>query len=234
MIGVVLTCIANIYLKFKIVPTNNERSRRPPHRPIRLNSIANDLGRNLMFISSHLTNHCKFHSIWLLLLSLSFQIDSPAVISSNSIIVFHLNLNSHRALYIVVGVWLLMTVVLANAIAGTLLSFLSVTKLGLVINSIDELAHSKTCKLIIQGGSDITNQFLVISYSESNIWFWGFANYYYFKDAKDGTFKLIGDSLRADPENVFTKFDRDKFEKKLLTGHYANIHVIKTMNINSY
>ena len=48
---------------------------------------------------------------------------------------------------------------------------------------------------------------------------------FYFKDAKDGTYKVIGDSLRANPENVMFKFDRDQVEKKMLTGRYANIHV---------
>jgi hypothetical protein len=54
-----------------------------------------------------------------------------------------------------------MTVVLANAYAGTLLSFLSVTKLQPTINSLEDLAKSKTCQLIVQGGTDLTNDFLV-------------------------------------------------------------------------
>ncbi len=60
-----------------------------------------------------------------------------------------------------VGVWLLMTVVLVNAYAGTLLSFLSVMKLEPAISSLDELAKSKTCQLIVQAGADLTNNLLV-------------------------------------------------------------------------
>ena len=62
---------------------------------------------------------------------------------------------------IAVGVWLLMTVVLVNAYAGTLLSFLSVMKLEPAISSLDELAKSKTCQLIAQAGADLTNNLLV-------------------------------------------------------------------------
>ena len=62
----------------------------------------------------------------------------------------------------VVGIWLLMTVVLANAYASSLLSYLSVTKLGPVINSLEELADSKNVlNVIVQAKADITNRFLV-------------------------------------------------------------------------
>ena len=75
---------------------------------------------------------------------------------------FYLRLNSRRsALMMVVGIWLLMSVVLANAYASTLLSFLSVTKLGPIINSLEELADSKNVNVIVQAGTDITNRFLV-------------------------------------------------------------------------
>ena len=73
-----------------------------------------------------------------------------------------MRLNNRAGIVIAVGVWCLMTVVLANAYAGTqLLSFLTVTKLNEPINSLEELANSKTCQLIVQGGSGIANQFLV-------------------------------------------------------------------------
>ena len=66
-----------------------------------------------------------------------------------------------RASYIAVGIWCLMTVVLANAYAGNLLSFLSVPKLEPVINSLKELAHSKKFQLLIQAQSEISFRFLV-------------------------------------------------------------------------
>jgi hypothetical protein len=46
--------------------------------------------------------------------------------------------------------WCLMTVVLANAYAGTLFSFLSVAKLNPIINSLDELANSTHVELVTQ------------------------------------------------------------------------------------
>jgi len=74
---------------------------------------------------------------------------------------FDIRLNLGNGVLITVGVWCLMTVVLANAYAGTLLSFLSVTKLGPAINSLEELAKSTTCQLIGQGGTDLAINFLV-------------------------------------------------------------------------
>ena len=67
-----------------------------------------------------------------------------------------------RGRYILVGVWCLMAVVLANAYAGTLFSFLSVTKLEPIVNSLEELAQSKALQLIIQHQSELAIRFLVI------------------------------------------------------------------------
>ena len=72
-----------------------------------------------------------------------------------------MRLKPHTGIYISVGIWCLMVVVLANAYAGTLLSYLSVVKLEQPINSMNELAKSKTCQLIVQGGEDLVNDFLV-------------------------------------------------------------------------
>ena len=54
-----------------------------------------------------------------------------------------------------------MAVVLANAYAGTLLSFMSVTKLGPVINSLDELARSDETQLVLAAAKDLSGRFLV-------------------------------------------------------------------------
>jgi hypothetical protein len=56
-----------------------------------------------------------------------------------------------------------MCVVLANAYAGTLFSFLSVSKLEQPINSLEELANSEDVQLILQFHSDIAERFLVYS-----------------------------------------------------------------------
>jgi len=62
---------------------------------------------------------------------------------------YELRLNS-RATSVLIGMWCLMTVVLANAYAGTLFSFLSVAKLQPIINSLDELANSTQVQLVTQ------------------------------------------------------------------------------------
>lgn len=73
---------------------------------------------------------------------------------------YDLNLRS-RGSFIIVGVWCLMTVVLANGYAGTLFSFLSVTKLEPIINSVEDLAYSKDVKLILQDRSEYAYRILV-------------------------------------------------------------------------
>ena len=69
-----------------------------------------------------------------------------------------------RGTFILVTVWLLMTIVLANGYAGTLFSYLFVTKLEPIINSLDELANSNDVQLIIQDRSEFANRILVIKY----------------------------------------------------------------------
>lgn len=66
-----------------------------------------------------------------------------------------------RGSYILVGIWCLMAVVLANGYGGVLFSFLSVTKLEPIVNSLEELAQSKNLQLIIQHQSELDIRFLV-------------------------------------------------------------------------
>ena len=66
-----------------------------------------------------------------------------------------------RGSYILVGIWCLMAVVLANAYGGVLFSFLSVTKLEPIVNSLEELAHSPNLQLIIQDRSELAIRFMV-------------------------------------------------------------------------
>ena len=54
-----------------------------------------------------------------------------------------------------------MTVVLANSYASTLLSFMSVKKFGTVINSLDDLAHSKDTQLTVPLDWDLFGRFFV-------------------------------------------------------------------------
>ena len=127
------------------------------NRPSRLNS-ANFI-RDAMFIFSHPTNHSKKNC--LVFIFYSFKILNHCHLGLD------MRLNNRAGIVIAVGIWCLMTVVLANAYAGTLLSFLTVKKLNEPINSLDELANSKSCQLIVQGGTDFTNQFLVSHYLTS-------------------------------------------------------------------
>ena len=66
-----------------------------------------------------------------------------------------------RAGYIIVGAWLLVTVVLANAYAATLFSYLSVAKLEPAINSLQELANAKNIQLIAQDHTELVERILV-------------------------------------------------------------------------
>ena len=67
-----------------------------------------------------------------------------------------------RGSFILVGVWVLMTVVLANGYAGTLFSFITVAKLKQPINSIEELANNyPDVKLLIQGQTNLATRFTV-------------------------------------------------------------------------
>ena len=75
-----------------------------------------------------------------------------------------MRLNHRAGIIIAVGVWCLLTVIyLANAYAGKLLSFLTVQKLQKPINSIEELAESKTCQVIVQGAKAVQNR-------QANFW----------------------------------------------------------------
>lgn len=73
---------------------------------------------------------------------------------------YNLRLRS-RGSYIVVGVWCLMAVVLANAYGGVLFSFLSVSKLEQPINSLEELAKPKDVTLIVIKNVHLTDRLMV-------------------------------------------------------------------------
>ena len=81
----------------------------------------------------------------------------------NNILGYHYDLRfKSRASYILVGIWCLMTVVLANAYGGVLFSFLSVVKLEPVVNSIEDLANNNNnLQLIIQDKSKLSDRLMV-------------------------------------------------------------------------
>ena len=66
-----------------------------------------------------------------------------------------------RGSVLLVGLWCLMCVVLANGYAGTLFSFLSVAKLEPAINSLEELANSNEVKLLVQHRTELADRLMV-------------------------------------------------------------------------
>ena len=75
---------------------------------------------------------------------------------------YHYNLRfKSRGSFILVGLWCLMCVVLANGYGGVLFSFLSVAKLEQPINTLVELANSKEVQLSLVLGSETARNFMV-------------------------------------------------------------------------
>ena len=157
MLAFVLTFLTNLYEKYIEIPSRLDEQLSRDQPSISLMNL-DSLGRNTMFIWSHLTNHCKYLIINHLINS--FHRFQWLIFIFKG---YFIRLNSRRAVLILVGVWCLMTVVLAHAYGRTLFSFLSVTKLGPVINSIDELARSDNIEVIVQGGTDTVDRFLVFN-----------------------------------------------------------------------
>jgi Ligand-gated ion channel len=62
-------------------------------------------------------------------------------------------LSSRLPLRFVAGSWCLMAVVLVYAYTGTLISYISLSKYESVINTFEDLAASKTLRIITQRGS---------------------------------------------------------------------------------
>ena len=134
-----------------------------------------------------------------------------------------------RGSQLLVGIWCLMCVVLANGYAGTLFSFMSVTKLEQPINSLDELANSKDVSLMMAGESSLTEKFLVyekIIIIYVKLYIISCAKIFACQSALNGTDKLIGDSIRAHPENLFLVGSSPAVIKLLMTGTKAYTFVL--------
>jgi len=52
------------------------------------------------------------------------------------------------------------------------------------------------------------------------------------KEATNGTWKLLGDSIRRNPDSLF--LSNEEAVQKLLTGHYAYYHVHIKIVVNRY
>ncbi|XP_046633905.1 glutamate receptor ionotropic, delta-2-like [Daphnia pulicaria] len=93
------------------------------------------------------------------------------------------NLRLH--IRIPIALWCLVAVVICNAYSGTLTSFLTVTKMKPIINSLEELASSDHYKLTAEYNSAFNDKFL---------------------KAKSGYLKVLGDSLRQNPHLLFRDY----------------------------
>ena len=75
---------------------------------------------------------------------------------------YHYNLRLRsRGSYILVGIWCLMAIVLANSYGGILFSYLSVSKLEQPINSMQALANSKYAMFTVLDRSELSNRLMV-------------------------------------------------------------------------
>lgn len=68
---------------------------------------------------------------------------------------------SRPSLYLMVGLWCLMAVVLTNAYTSTLTSYLTVPKLEPIVNTLEELAANGRIKITLDFESDLSKVFLV-------------------------------------------------------------------------
>ena len=127
---------------------------------------------------------------------------------------FRYNLRSKsRGIVLLVAIWLLMTVVLANGYAGTLFSFLTITKLTQPINSLQELANATDVQLL-------THVRIFSMFFKSRLMKSWNANLLCVQVDTDINDKLLTNMIKAHPENRFNLDGRSE-TKKLMTGKYA-------------
>jgi hypothetical protein len=67
----------------------------------------------------------------------------------------------HLSSRILVGVWILIATVLVNSYSGTVVSYLTVTKMKLPINTFEDLAASNEVEILIKEDVVIGQQILV-------------------------------------------------------------------------
>jgi hypothetical protein len=74
---------------------------------------------------------------------------------------YYIPQNLRLNIRIPIALWCLVAVVICNAYSGTLTSFLTVTKMKPIINSLEELASSDHYKLTAEYNSAFNDKFLV-------------------------------------------------------------------------
>ncbi|XP_046650518.1 glutamate receptor ionotropic, delta-2-like [Daphnia pulicaria] len=109
---------------------------------------------------------------------------------------------------LVAGLWCLMMVVLVNAYTGTLRSYMTVPKLDPIVNTLTELAVSSETKMTVDIQLGKARMFL---------------------EATSGPYKLIGNSLRNNPELLVKGSSLEGMNNVLQRGaaYFANRSIIK-------
>ena len=96
-----------------------------------------------------------------------------------------MRLRSH-AEKLLIAIWLLMTIVLANGYAGALFSFLSVAKLEPIVNSLDELINRNKFSLVTAASIRWVVNVLVVYIGSIHFLNISYSNveslFYYFKE----------------------------------------------------
>lgn len=132
------------------------------------------------------------------------------------------------SLRIILTCWLLAIVVLINAYKSVVISYLTIPKLKPIPQSLEELAAMKQYRITIMNNTLLANSILVLS---------TLCGFYLcnmscidFQNATSGTNKVLGDSLRQNPELLFTEFSQAT--KNVLESHAANVEVHKSISVN--
>ena len=100
------------------------------------------------------------------------------------------------SLRFVAGIWCLATIVLASAYTGVMTSSMAVRKLKPIIKSMEELAASNEVTVTVDSNSVLANDMLVITnfefHDQRDLSYCG-------QSAASGPYKILGDSLRTNP-----------------------------------
>ena len=99
-------------------------------------------------------------------------------------------------------VWCSMCVILANSYTGKLTSSLAFPRLKSIPGSFEELADRKDLQLVLHDKMQLTEDIMALPCLRisSNI---KYKSFHLKQSAKQGTFKILGDSMRKHPELIF-------------------------------
>lgn len=123
--------------------------------------------------------------------------------------------------------WCLGSFILANTYSSALISYIVAPKLQPVSKSFEDIAsgYPQPLKLLTEKNSLLPTYYFLVQYSFFFTFFNFIISFLFAQNAKSGTYKLIGDSLRENPETLFT--NRQKGSQLMDTGHYAYAAVRK-------